>query len=235
MTDTNLIPPLPEAWPYQPRTALPALETRAGVEIPGLAGRWTLEGCLEDLAGEGRELEDAFGRGGTRRLGDVVLRPYRRGGWMAKVNGRVYASATRFRNELMVHRALWGAGFPTVEPLGLAWRGAGLGVEGLFLTRFTEAKPWPSDWSAPLLPDLREALATLDAWGLYAPDLNATNVMWGTSGLILLDWDRAAWSGGSLLPRYHARLARSLAKLGAPDALRGALDQGFLGKGCSRS
>ncbi|HXC17299.1 MAG TPA: lipopolysaccharide kinase InaA family protein [Holophagaceae bacterium] len=235
MTDTNLIPSLPEDWPYQPRTVLPALEIREGVDIPGCGGGWTLEGCGLDLRGQSGAMKDTFGRGGVRRLGDAVLRPYRRGGWMAKVNGRVYASASRFRRELGVHRALWEAGFPTMEPLGLAWRRTGLGVEGLYFTRFTEAKPWPSDWSAPLMSELVKAIHALSAWGLYAPDLNATNVMWGAGGPVLLDWDRAAWTGGSLLPRYHARLMRSLAKLGAPVELRAALDQGFLGRGSSRS
>ena len=205
------------------------------MDIPGCGGGWTLEGQNLDLGGRDGAIEDAFGRGGVRRLGEVVLRPYRRGGWMAKVNARVYASAARFRRELAVHRALREAGFPTVEPLGLAWRKAGLGVEGLFLTRFAEAKPWPSDWSAPLMGEMVKAIRALSAWGLYAPDLNATNVMWSESGIILLDWDRATWTGGLLLPRYHARLTRSLAKLGAPMELRAALDQGFLGMGSSKS
>ncbi len=173
--------------------------------------------AAQDLAfGDEARMTDAFGRGGVRRLGDLVIRPYRRGGLVAKINGGTYASPTRFRRELIVHRALWEAGFPTVEPLGIAHRRKGLGVEGLYFTRYAEAMPWPSDWSSPMLPELMQALAALDAWGLFAPDLNATNVMRGASGLVLLDWDRAAWTKGPLLVRYRARLARSLAKLGAP-------------------
>lgn len=167
-------------------------------------------------------MEHAFGRGGIRRLGEVVVRPYRRGGLVAKVIAATYLSPDRFREELGVHRALWEAGFPTVEPLGLAWRKRGLGVEGLYFTRFTENRPWPSDWSSSVLPDLEQALVALDAWGLFAPDLNATNVLHGDTGVTLLDWDRAAWTEGDLLPRYHARLARSLAKLGAPESLQDA-------------
>lgn len=180
-------------------------------------------------------MEQAFGRGGVRRLGDGVIRPYRRGGLMAKVNGRVYASAARFRRELCVHRALWEAGFPTVEPLGIAWRKAGLGVEGLYLTRFAGAKPWPADWSAPVAMDLVKAIGALCDWGLWAPDLNATNVLWSADGIVLLDWDRAGWTHGSLRSRYHARLVRSLAKLHAPPSLQNALDQGFFGRACSKS
>lgn len=207
--------------------ALPSVDVRQGRDIPGFEGGWTLEGGGFDLAGQGGVIESAFGRGGVRRLGDAVVRPYRRGGWMAKVNARLYASPARFRHELAVHRALWEAGFPTVEPLGLAWRRAGVGVEGLYVTRFKDAKPWPADWSAPVLPALVEAVGALTDWGLWAPDLNATNVMWGAEGLVLLDWDRAAWAAGPLRRRYHARLARSLAKLGAPAGVRDAMDQGL--------
>ncbi len=193
-----------------------------------------MEGHDLDLSGPLGRMDHVFGRGGVRRLGDLVLRPYRRGGWMAKVNARRYGSASRFRQELFVHRALWEAGFPTVEPMGFAWRRAGLGVEGIFLTRFMEARPWPSDWSAPVIPALVKAIGALSDWGLWAPDLNATNVMQGTEGLVLLDWDRAAWVQDALRLRYHARLARSLTKLNAPVALREALDQGLLGIGTSR-
>lgn len=209
------------------------MDVRQGAAVPGFGGGWTLEavGGLS-LVGESQGL--AFGRGGVRRLGDAVLRPYRRGGLVAKLNAKTYLSAARFRRELAVHRALWEAGFPTVEPLGFAWRRAGLGVEGIFLTRYAEAQPWPSDWRAPVLADLVTAIRALAAWGLWAPDLNATNVMAGRDGLLVLDWDRARWWRRPLLRRYGARLDRSLAKLGAPEDLRAALAQG-LGNGSSKS
>ncbi|HTL97953.1 MAG TPA: lipopolysaccharide kinase InaA family protein [Holophagaceae bacterium] len=236
MTSPILIPPLPSAWPYEPRTVLPSLDVRGSVAVPGCGEGWTLESAPGlDLSGEAGILQAAFGRGGVHRLGGTVLRPYRRGGLVAKLNAATYASPGRFRRELAVHRALWEAGFPTVEPLGLAWRRAGLGVEGLYFTRLTDARPWPADWSATVTTELLKALKALSAWGLFAPDLNATNVLWGDAGLVLLDWDRAAWRGGALLRRYQARLQRSLAKLGAPDGLRAALDQGFASMGSSRS
>lgn len=190
--------------------------------VPGIEGRWTLEAAADLDFGEASELKDAFGRGGVRRHGDIIIRPYRRGGLVAKVNGGTYASPARFRRELAVHRALWEAGFPTVEPLGIAHRRKGLGVEGLYLTRYADARPWPSAWSGSVPPELMQALAALDAWGLFAPDLNATNVLLGNAGVVVLDWDRAAWAKGPLLPRYRARLARSLAKLDAPSALMDA-------------
>lgn len=210
------------------------MDAREGIAIPGAQGIWTLEAQpLLALEGQAQPLQDAFGRGGVRRLGDVVVRPYRRGGLVAKINARTYVSPARFRHELAVHRALWGAGFPTVEPVGIAWRRSGLGVEGLYLTRHVQARPWPSDWGAPSIPELMRAMRALSAWGLFAPDLNATNVLWGENCIVLLDWDRARWERGALLPRYQARLQRSLNKLGAPPTLLEALAQGLVATGNS--
>lgn len=236
MTRPIPIPSLPPDWPYAPRPALPPAAVRQGATIPGLGEDWTMEAAPGlELDGAGQGLEAAFGRGGVSRLGGVVVRPYRRGGMVAKVNAKTYATPARFRREFAAHRALWEAGFPTVEPLGFAWRRSGLGVEGLYFTRFVDAKPWPFDWTAPVMADLLTALRSLSNWGLWAPDLNATNVMWGADGLVLLDWDRAAWVDGIPIGDYHLRLARSLAKLGAPEPLRAALDQGLAGIGSSRS
>jgi hypothetical protein len=153
------------------------------------------------------------------RAGDLVLRPYRRGGLVRHVNAGIYLGSGRFQREFQVHRALWAAGLPTVEPLGWAWRPRLWGCEGVFLTRFAEGAPWPRAWDQPeVLPRLRALLEALCAWGLYAPDLNATNVLVSPSGEILtLDWDRARWCPkGDLMDRYRERLVRSLHKLGAP-------------------
>jgi RIO-like serine/threonine protein kinase len=128
----------------------------------------------------------------------------------------------RFAAEFAMHRALWLAGFPTVEPVGYAWRRRGWGSEGIYMTRLVEAESWPRRWdlSDHVVPSLREAVAALCAWGLWAPDLNATNVLIPASGgILLLDWDRAQFtSPDGLGERYRARLSRSLRKLGAPAA-----------------
>ena len=153
------------------------------------------------------------------RAGTVVLRPYRRGGLVRHLNDRIYWGRQRFQGELLVHRALWAAGLPTVEPLGWAFRPRLWGCEGVFLSRLGEGVPWPRAWDRrEVLPQLRTLLEALCGWGLYAPDLNATNVLVAPSGAILtLDWDRARWRpGDGLMARYRERLVRSLAKLGAP-------------------
>jgi hypothetical protein len=215
------IPPLPSGWPYAEREAGALQDPILGASLQGLGSGWTL--CLQepvDLEGEARELPLAFGRGGIRRIGELVIRPYRRGGLVRHVNERLYVSPARFAQEYSVHRALWTAGFPTVAPLGYGFKRHGLGVEGLYFTRFTDAVPWPTAWdrSARVIPQLKIMLDALAAWGLHAPDLNATNILLTRDDRVLaLDWDRARWSqAANLQSRYQDRLQRSLRKLGAP-------------------
>jgi hypothetical protein len=217
-------PPLPASWPYAPRPAPAPPERREGIELPGLPGTWQLEAVPGLRLGPAEPaMGRAFGRGGVFRAGDAVLRPYRRGGLVRHVNAAVYLTPARFLQEFQVHRALWSAGLPTVEPLGWACRRRLWGWEGVYLTRFAEGTPWPRAWDSPqAVPGLRTLLGALCAWGLQAPDLNATNVLvLPGDGILALDWDRAAWTGRTdLAERYRERLLRSLAKLGAPEALR---------------
>jgi hypothetical protein len=215
------IPPLPPDWPYPLRPGAAATELRAGVALPGLPGVWNLEAVtgLDLDRPDGAPLADAFGRGGVLRAGEVVLRPYRRGGLVRHFNPAIYLGPGRFRQEFLVHRVLWAAGAPTVEPLGWAYRRRSWGWEGVFLTRFEPGASWPHDWPrAGALARIAELLRALSAWGLHAPDLNATNFLLPEAGgLVALDWDGAHWTNpNGLLERYRARLLRSLRKLGAP-------------------
>ena len=223
------LPSLPAEWPFTPRPPLPRLACRDHQTLPGLGDGWRL--CiLGEAKVEGPEaaVPHAFGRGGIRRVGSLVLRPYRRGGLLRHVNERIYRSQVRFAAEFAIHRALWLAGFPTVEPVGYAWRRAAWGVEGLYLSKYESAEPWPRHWeaSAQVMPRLGEAIRALCAWGLWAPDLNATNLLLAPeSGILLLDWDRARFAPSEARPgRYRARLVRSLRKLGAPDAVVQAVE-----------
>lgn len=221
------IPPLPPSWPFTPRGADREELRMVKTELPGLPGWWTLHTRGElPLEGEAEGLAGAFGRGGVLRLGEVVLRPYRRGGLVRFFTEDRYLDARRFADEFTVHRLLWAVGFPTVEPLGYGYRRRRLGVEGVYLTRRAEAVPWPRAWdrTPELLPELLRLLKVLADWGLHAPDLNATNVLLGEEGrVLLLDWDRARWRPGCALgARYAERLGRSLAKLGAPGEVQSA-------------
>jgi hypothetical protein len=194
-------------------------------DLGDLGAMWTRVGPPElDLAEAPESLDNAFGRGGVHRRGRVVIRPYRRGGAVRHLNAKTYLNSGRFQVEADLHRALWENGFPTVEPLGFAFRPCSWGVEGLYFTRHVKALPWASafDRTRELLPQLAMLLDSLSDWGLAAPDLNATNFIIGEDGsLLALDWDRASWSapGKALREMYLHRLARSLHRLDAPEEI----------------
>lgn len=191
-----------------------------------LGAEWTRIGPPElDLSEEPTSLGEAFGRGGVHRRGQVVVRPYRRGGAIARVNERTYLSSGRFQEEADIHRLLWEEGFPTVEPLGFGFRPYAFGVEGIYFTRYVEALPWAKafDRTTELLPQFKRMLDALCQWGLHAPDLNATNFLIDEEGsLLALDWDRAVWAqpGSALREAYVRRLDRSLFRLSAPLEIR---------------
>jgi len=224
--DPYIVPPLPADWPFEPGLHLHPLGCRVNQSLPGFGDGWRVctpggmqpEGDLVPLSG-------AFGRGGILRVGDMVMRPYRRGGLLRHINERTYRTHLRFAAEHAVHRGLWEAGFPTVEPLGYAWRPSGFGVEGILLTRMAPGEAWPRAWdlSTERMPDIRQGIKALCQWGLWSPDLNATNILLPPQGgALFLDWDRARFEpmGKELWPRYRSRLERSLQKLGAPTAAR---------------
>lgn len=222
------VPPLPDSWPYRRREGHCVWAQRSGIDLGLLGKGWilTLPEDL-DLSAPAGDLAGAYGRGGIHRRGEVVVRPYRRGGLLRHLLRTAYASPRRFAREWLIHLALWEAGFPTLEPLGFGYRRRGPVFEGVYLTRYCEGAPWPSDWSTGTARsgDLRTAVEALDRWGLWAPDLNATNVLIVDGGLRLLDWDRAAFvPAGGLLRLYRRRLQRSLERLGAPPSARLALD-----------
>jgi hypothetical protein len=191
-----------------------------------MGGGWRLH-CTEDPSGEPQPISGVFGRGGLLQVGDCILRPYRRGGLLRHFNKGTYCSPRRFRREYEVHAALWTAGFPTVEPIGYAYRRRSLGFEGAFLTRKTEGLPWPQTWGdgGTYAAPVANLIRLLSAWGLWAPDLNATNFLLAPDGRgIALDWDKARWTARpSLLEDYLERLERSLLKLNAPPSIIGEL------------
>lgn len=220
--DPFIVPPMPPDWPYQPGLPLAPLGCRLNQTLPGLGDGWRVctPGAITP-AGEATNLPNAMGRGGILCVGDVVMKPYRRGGLLRHLNERTYRSHLRFAAEHAVHRGLWETGFPTVEPLGYAWRPKGMGVEGVLFTRKAEGSNWPQRWdlTESRRSDIKTAFAALCEWGLWSPDLNATNILLPPDrGVIFLDWDRAQFTqpGTGLWHRYEARMRRSLLKLGAP-------------------
>jgi hypothetical protein len=225
----SILPPLPEHWPFETRGAHSEQHFIDDAELPGFLGTWRIVSASErfgfpDLK-ETKKLDGLFGRGGLVQVGDYILRPYRRGGWVRRFNKNTYLTVDRFKSEYDVHAALWYAGFPTVEPLGYAYRRSSWGVEGVFITRRVDSLPWPKVWengdSENQAAQIVQLIKALAAWGLWAPDLNATNFIAAPNGQILaLDWDRANWTQKrGLAKSYWARLERSMYKHNAPVAL----------------
>jgi hypothetical protein len=183
-----------------------------------------------------RPLSGVFGRGGLVLAGECVLRPYRRGGAVRRFNEGTYLSPRRFRSEFDVHAAIWASGFPTVEPIGYAYRKRLWGFEGVFVTRKAEGTPWPSAWGHEgcdgFVAQAAGLIKWLSAWGLWAQDLNATNFLLAPDGnMVALDWDKANWTAGRRLLEGHLkRLERSMRKLNAPPALTDAVRALVLGE-----
>jgi hypothetical protein len=222
-------PRLPDNWRFETRGVSGELKSAENVGLPGLGLGWNLFSTADvPETAEAAPLDHVFGRGGLIQAGDIILRPYRRGGLVRHFNKRTFLTTKRFHTEYNVHAALWRAGLPTVEPVGYAYRRHLLGFEGVYITRSAEGQPWPKTWIdtnhsnqvtfANQVADLIESLA---AWGLWAPDMNATNFLVTSDGRVLaLDWDKAAWTTKPrLVERYWMRLERSLYKLNAPVAL----------------
>jgi hypothetical protein len=228
-------PPLPDDWPFKAEKG--SLSDAAAHEssLPGLEGTWQVFGAaalsgLNEAELDPKPMDGMFGRGGLIQAGGYVFRPYRRGGLMRHFNKGIYTSASRFSDEYEVHAALWRAGFPTVEPIGYAYRKHFWGAEGVFITRKADALPWPKVWGSGDHPgndsfvhvrQIAVLIKALSAWGLWSPDMNATNFLMGHDGRVLaLDWDRAKWAQKNCLTvKYWTRLRRSMYKLNAPAAL----------------
>lgn len=180
------------------------------------------------------------GRGGVgafllRHDLPVVLRPYRRGGLMGRVNrSRYLGVAPRPFRELRIAVAVAAAGVPTPEPLGAAvlWEAPGL-YRGAFTTRelWGAANLWRFLQQAPATQrgDACAAAAALvrrlhDAGALH-PDLNLQNflIRRAAGGLEawLIDLDGVRFA--SVTPRHRqaafARICRSIRRLDPESAV----------------
>ena len=181
-------------------------------------------GAEEDAARGGRGavwfVHGDFGAG--------VLRHYRRGGLMARINGDRYLwqdeESTRSFREFRLLTTLRARGLPVPAPLVAGYRRYGLYYRADLLTalipraqtlaqRLQAGAPVPANWGA-----IGATIARFHAQGAYHADLNAHNIMLDDAGAVwLIDFDRGelraaqpAWQQDNL-----ARLQRSLRKLGA--------------------
>ncbi|HSH47581.1 MAG TPA: 3-deoxy-D-manno-octulosonic acid kinase [Halomonas sp.] len=167
-----------------------------------------------------------------------VLRPYRRGGMVARLSRRHYLwtglERTRAFRELRLLARLYGESLPVPRPVaaavfreGAVWSGA------LITVRIPEARALADllmDHAADtaLLERVGGVIRRFHAAGLDHVDLNARNLLVDAQRQVwLIDLDRCrlrsdgAWKAGNL-----RRLRRSLVKSGAPAAME-AIRRGY--------
>jgi 3-deoxy-D-manno-octulosonic acid kinase len=170
-------------------------------------------------------LPGAKGRGGVGTLHlegcALVVRPYRRGGWFARVLGDRYASPLRARDELRVLGELRRRGVPVVAPVAAVARRRGLWWQLRLCTeRLDDASAAPQFLADH--PDLRRRAAAAVAAtvraafaaGLRHPDLHLDNVLClsadGAVRAALVDLDRARLRAPLEAQARDAMLARML-------------------------
>ena len=185
---------------------------------------------------QGRVTGEAPGRGASLFLDagagrQWVLRPYRRGGLIARLSAARYLwpglEQTRAFRELRLTADLHRRGLPVPTPVAAAVTRHGLTYEAALITeRIPGARALASRLETDTTDDdlLRRAGTTIRRFhdaGLDHVDLNARNLLVDEEGKVwLIDLDRCrlrprgSWQAANL-----ARLERSLVKFGAADAM----------------
>jgi 3-deoxy-D-manno-octulosonic acid kinase len=188
--------------------------------------------AFNSIAVETGQVAVAKGRGGAFFL-DVashrwVMRPYRRGGFMALLSRDRYlwtgeVNVRSFR-EWRTLAALHSAGLPVPRPIGARYRRghwsyrADLITERIENTEPLSARLEIEPVSLALWIEIGRSLRRLHEAGAYHADLNAHNILVGSAeSVFVIDFDRGgirrpgAWRDANL-----ARLYRSLRKVSAP-------------------
>ena len=183
--------------------------------------------------------EISGGRGGVRivpagPLGEAVVRPYRRGGLVEKINRRTYFFGDRAFSELVATYRLWRREAPVPEVLAAIQSAVRPGYVACLVTRrIPKARSAaafladaPAARRAIVLESMGRAIRLLhEAGGVHA-DLNAHNIVVPEEGdgpAYVIDLDRVSVLTGPV-PERRARanlrrLRRSLLKLGLDEGL----------------
>lgn len=195
----------------------------AGVEpsVPWFEPRfWTARGAVVREA-RGRGASTLFEHEGRR----FVLRHYRRGGMVARVNEDGYLwlgeSRTRPVRELQLNLRLHAAGLPVPLPVAARYEHDGLRYRGDLITEYLPGTQSlaesldTGDLSLPVWAAIGRCIRRFHDYGLDHVDLNAHNILLrGANEVLLVDFDRCRrrapglWRDANL-----ARLRRSLDKL----------------------
>lgn len=189
----------------------------------------------------GNVLGEAPGRGSSLFLDagreQWVLRPYRRGGLIARLSESRYLwtglERTRAFRELRLTAHLHALGLPVPRPVAAAVTRAGPTYTAALITVRIPGAGALAECLAEAEPALLERVgATIrrfHAAGLDHVDLNARNLLIDRTGKVwLIDLDRCrlrapgGWQEDNL-----ARLGRSLAKFAAPAEAMSAIRRGY--------
>jgi len=170
-------------------------------------------------------------------FGDVVIRPYRRGGWISHFVKRRYLAGARAFQELLVNERLRRNGAPVPEVLAAVQERMrpGPGYSACIVTRriagtvpAAEALARvPASELRILMEDIGRAIRRCHEAGGWHADLNAWNLLVPDARpdlpVVLIDWDRGRWIPEGVPDRAGranlSRLARSLRKLELRSAL----------------
>jgi len=212
--------------------------------------RHGLFGCPGGRAA--RATEVSGGRGAAwalsaRPFGDIVVRPYRRGGWMSHFVKRRYMFGARAFQELLVTERLRRRGAPVPDVLAAVQERnrLGPGYSACLVTRrIVGSVPAaealgrvPEGELRILMEDIGRAIRRCHEAGGWHADLNAWNLLVPGARpalpVVLIDWDRGRWIPDGVPNRARranlSRLARSLRKLELVSAIDAwpALEQGY--------
>lgn len=150
------------------------------------------------------------------KLGQAVLRPYRRGGLIRHLVDRRYFFGNRAFDELVLTERLRRRGLPVPEPLGAVRRSCSPGYRAALVTRrIPGVRPLPAllqDGSRDpeeLLAEAGRTVGRLHAEGAWHADLNAFNCLADPTGgeVHVLDFDRGR-SFEDEVPGFFARMNR---------------------------
>jgi len=183
----------------------------------------------------------------TRSFGDVVVRPFRRGGWIGQFVERRYVLGARAFKELEVTESLRRDGAPVPEVLAAVQERfrPGPGYSACIVTRriigtvpAAEALARVSRGELRvLMDDIGRAIRRCHEAGGWHADLNAWNLLVPNArpdlAVTVIDWDRGRFMSRGVPERARranlSRLARSLRKLGLVAAIEAwpALEKGY--------
>jgi len=212
--------------------------------------RYGLLGCPAGRAVRATDLTGGRGSAwvlSARPFGDVVVRPYRRGGWISHFIKRRYLAGARAFRELLVSERLRRSGAPVPEVLAAVQERIrpGPGYSACIVTRrISGTVPAaealigvPEGELRILMGDIGRAIRRCHEAGGWHADLNAWNLLVPDARpdlpVVVIDWDRGRWIPDGVPDRARranlSRFARSLRKLELVSAIEAwpALEQGY--------